>query len=659
MVWKRALFKGMIILLTAGLLSSLITGSSNWGSQDMNTTEDGRVMAVEFPEYAQWVNTGRDYRMSDFRGKVVLLDFWTYCCINCMHVLPDLKRLERKYPELVVVGVHSAKFTGEREVENIREAVVRYDIEHPVINDYRFELWNAYSVRAWPSFVLIDPMGGIAGKANGEGLYDLFDQNIGKMIEQFRSRGLINPQPIEFKLDKFSSPRSVLSYPGKLEVDTLGERLFVSDSNNDRVLVLDTAGRILDVIGSGSAGNRDGSFEQASFFRPQGMAYDSRADVLYIADTENHTIRRAELSSRRVSTVLGTGEQARGYSSGGTGREVAINSPWDLVLVDSLLIIAMAGPHQLWSLDPATGRARVFAGSGRENIVDGPAQSAQLAQPSGLSADKGTVYFADSEVSAVRKVADHRVSTLVGQGLFDYGDIDGELKQARLQHALGVLYHQGMIYVADTYNNKIKLLDPDKGKIRTLIGSGVPGKKDGPAREARLNEPNDIKYLGGRFYITDTNNGLIRVFDPESGKLGTLSLSGLEKLNPDKGSSYVKTLRLPGQTVSPDINKLEFSVTLNPELELNSEAPHYLEVSSSTEAVFRVLPFEIGNQHGKFEVSVPVELSAGEASVRLEIGLYYCEKVKKSSCFIEQAVLEVPVSVSLEGSRELRVAHRI
>ena len=195
----------------------------------MNTTEDGRVMAVEFPEYAQWVNTGRDYRMSDFRGKVVLLDFWTYCCINCMHVLPDLKRLERKYPELVVVGVHSAKFTGEREVENIREAVVRYDIEHPVINDYRFELWNAYSVRAWPSFVLIDPMGWIAGKANGEGLYDLFDQNIGKMIEQFRSRGLINPQPIEFKLDKFSSPRSVLSYPGKLEVDTLGERLFVSD----------------------------------------------------------------------------------------------------------------------------------------------------------------------------------------------------------------------------------------------------------------------------------------------------------------------------------------------------------------------------------------------------------------------------------------------
>ena len=396
MILKRILLTAVTLILIAGLLSARITGYSNRGSGDMKRTEDGRILAPEFPEYAEWVNTGGDYRLSDFRGKVVLLDFWTYCCINCMHVLPDLKRLEQKYPELVVVGVHSAKFTGEKELENIREAVVRYDIEHPVINDYRFELWNAYGIRAWPSFVLIDPLGGIAGKASGEGLYNLFDQNIGKIINEFKARGLINSERIEFKLDKFHSPRSVLSYPGKLEVDPVRGRIFVSDSNNDRVLVIDTAGRILDVIGSGKAGNRDGTFEQASFFRPQGMAYDSLADVLYIADTENHAIRKAELASRRVLTILGTGKQARGYSSGGRGREVAINSPWDLVLLDSLLIIAMAGPHQLWSLNPATGQAKVYAGSGRENIVDGPAENAQLAQPSGLSTDGSTVYFADS-----------------------------------------------------------------------------------------------------------------------------------------------------------------------------------------------------------------------------------------------------------------------
>jgi hypothetical protein len=291
--------------------------------------------------------------------------------------------------------------------------------------------------------------------------------------------------------------------------------------------------------------------------------------------------------------------------------------------------------------------------------VDGPAENAQLAQPSGLSTDGTAVYFADSEVSAVRKLASGRVSTLVGRGLFDYGDIDGELSQARLQHALGVLYHQGMIYVADTYNNKIKLLDPKRGEIRTLIGSGVSGKKDGAANQARLNEPNDIKFLEGRFYITDTNNGLIRVFDPESRKLSTLSLSGLERLNPDKESSYVKTLRFPRQIVRPDVKTFEISVTLRPELELNSQAPHYLEVSSSSSQVLRILPFEPGRQDGKFEVSVPVELSEGEASVRMELGLYYCDREKKSSCFIEQAVLEMPLSVSPEGSRKLELVHEI
>lgn len=656
---KWILYSGMILLLVAGLYSAQIMAISDRSAGDMDRTVDKRILAPEFPDYAEWINTERAYRMSDFKGKVVLLDFWTYCCINCMHVLPELKRLEQKYPELVVLGVHSAKFTGEKELENIREAVVRYDIEHPVINDHRFELWNAYGIRAWPSFVLIDPLGGIAGKASGEGLYSFFDQNIGKIVREFDARGLINKERIEFKLDKFNTPRSVLSYPGKLEVDPVKGRIFVSDSNNDRVLVIDPAGRVLDVIGSGKAGNRDGTFEQASFFRPQGMAYDSAAGILYIADTENHTIRKVELASRRVSTILGTGQQARGYSSGGVGRNVAINSPWDLVLLDGLLIIAMAGPHQLWSLAPASGEAKVFAGNGRENIVDGPAENAQLAQPSGLSTDGSAVYFADSEVSAVRKVADGRVSTLVGQGLFEYGDIDGDLNQARLQHALGVLYHQGMIFVADTYNNKIKLIDPKKGEIRTLIGSGMSGKKDGPANQARLNEPNDIKYLGGRFYITDTNNGLIRVFDPESQEVGTLSLKGLEKLNPDKGSSYVKTLHFPRQVVKPEVNTLEISVALKPALELNNEAPHYLDVSSSNSEVFRVLPFELANRSGEFEVSIPVELSEGEASVRLELGLYYCEKEEKSSCFIEQAVLEVPVSVSPEGHRELRVVHEI
>ena len=624
----------------------------------MERTAEGKALAPEFPSYADWVNTDRRYRMSDFRGKVVLLDFWTYCCINCMHVLPDLKRLEQKYPELVVIGVHSAKFTGERDLANIREAVIRYDIEHPVINDYRFELWNAYGIRAWPSFMLIDPQGVVAGRASGEGLYDLFDQQIARLIAEFDSKGQVNHQRIEFHLDKFSAPRSLLAFPGKLEVDPVRGRIFISDSNNDRILQIDREGKVLEVIGGGSSGKADGPFEEASFFRPQGMAYDAKADVLYIADTGNHLIRRAGLKERRVTTILGTGEQARGYSASGKGTALAINSPWDLALVEGRLIIAMAGPHQLWSLDPESGEVRVFAGSGRENIVDGPAGEAQLAQPSGLSSDGPVVYFADSEVSAIRKVAAGMVSTLVGEGLFEYGDIDGPLAQARLQHALGVLFHEGKIYVADTYNNKIKLIDPKKGEIRTLAGTGATGTEDGPADKARLNEPNDIKYLDGLFYITDTNNGSIRVYDPAKGRLSTLDLTGLDKLNMDKSSAYAKTIRLPRRKVDPAVTEIDFSVPVAPQLELNAEAPNYLEVSSSRESVARVLSFSPELRENEFHASVPVKLAAGETVLRLDLGVYYCEKVQKSRCYIEQAILELPLQVVPGGTDKLALVHR-
>jgi len=656
----RIIFSVLFVLLSPGINYAGSLDFADREEGEMIRRMDGRVSAPEFPGYAEWINTDRKFKISDFRGKVVLLDFWTYCCINCMHVLPDLKRLEEKYPELVVIGVHSAKFTGERDLENIREAVVRYDIEHPVINDYRFELWNSYGIRAWPSFVLIDPAGGVFGMASGEGLYDLFDRNISRLISEFESTGLLNRERITFNLEKFSQPRGVLSYPGKLEADPKGARLFISDSNNNRLVVVHPDGRILDLVGSGEAGYRDGPFAEAAFFRPQGMAYDSARDVLYVADTENHTVRKVDFSSRRVSTVLGTGIQARGPADkGGPGTATAVSSPWDLVLLGDELIIAMAGSHQLWSLNTVNGEARVFAGSGREDIVDGPARSAQLAQPSGLTTDRRAVYFADSEVSAVRKVENGRVSTLVGKGLFEFGDLDGDLEEAKLQHPLGIYYHKGNIYVADTYNNKIKLIDPEARRIRTIVGAGASGNKDGTAGEALLNEPNDLVFLLGKFYITDTNNGLIRIYDPVLETLETLSLTGLEKLNPAGFSAYVNKLAKPVQHVSVKVKELVVTVTLKPGLEINKEAPHYLQAFSSDKNIIRLEKFEFALKDGRFEAVAPVELARGEAVITIELGLYYCKKEKTSMCFIEQAVFELPVEISGSGRGRLELLHKI
>jgi thiol-disulfide isomerase/thioredoxin len=399
---------------------------------------DGKVNAPDFPPGVEWLNTDRPLSLRDLRGKVVLLDFWTYCCINCMHIIPDLKKLEEKYAkELVVIGVHSAKFPGERETENIRQAILRYEIEHPVINDSAMEIWQQYAVRAWPTLMLIDPDGKVIGYKTGEGVYEPFDQLISKVIGEFDAKGKINRSPLDLKLERHKTPASMLAFPGKVLADEKSGKLFIADSNHNRVVVLSLKDySVIDVIGTGEMGMSDGSFESATFNHPQGMAFDGKA--LYVADTENHAIRRVDFDGRSVRTIAGTGKQAdRIEQFGGQGRSVALNSPWDLVLHSGTLYIAMAGPHQLWRMNPETGGIVPYAGTGREARIDGPLDESALAQPSGLTTDGKKLYFADSEVSAIRSAdLDPKgyVETIVGQGLFDFGDKDGRGDEVRLQH---------------------------------------------------------------------------------------------------------------------------------------------------------------------------------------------------------------------------------
>ncbi|MCH7472711.1 redoxin domain-containing protein [bacterium] len=486
--------------------------------------------APAFPEPAEWLNTARPLSLEELKGKVVLLDFWTYCCINCMHIIPDLKRLEAKYPdELVVIGVHSAKFDTEKVTQNIREAVLRYEIEHPVINDHDMSIWNAYGVRAWPTVVLIDPQGNIAGRTSGEGIFGRLDGAIQELVDEFDSKGLLDRTPVEMKLEKEQVEQTPLSFPGKITAHEASGRLFLTDSNHNQVLVISLEGQVQQVIGQGGIGLEDGDFESARFFHPQGLYYEPAEDAIYVADTENHAIRRIDLASGMVETLAGTGSQAQSYPGLVAGTKEKLNSPWDLLKRGDLLYIAMAGPHQLWTLNVKTGEVAVFAGSGYENIVDGPLLNAQLAQPSGITTDGKLLYFADSETSSIRSAgldAHGVVSTLIGAGLFDFGDIDGSYPAARLQHPIGVLYHDGYLYVADTYNHKIKRLDPRTTEVETIVGTGEPGAVDGEALAAQLNEPNDITFAAGKFYIADTNNHLIRVYDPAAGSVSVLALSG-------------------------------------------------------------------------------------------------------------------------------------
>ncbi|MFP6701726.1 MAG: thioredoxin-like domain-containing protein, partial [Planctomycetaceae bacterium] len=433
-----------------------------------------------------WLNVspGTEINLKDLRGKVVVLDFWTYCCINCMHVLPDLKYLEKKYDkELVVIGVHSAKFDNEKDTEAIRRAILRYEIEHPVINDANMTVWRKFGVSSWPTLALIDPEGKYVGQQPGEGNRELFDKLIGMLVDYHKKKGTLDRSPVRFDLESNRLKSSPLKFPGKVLADHKGGRLFITDTNHNRIVVTGLDGTLKETIGSGAIGRQNGRYADATFDHPQGTVLIG--NELYVADTENHMIRIVDLAKKTVRTLAGTGRQARIRSSGGPLRQTALNSPWALAHLKNTLYIAMAGPHQLWSHKLGSTRIEVFAGTGREDITDGPLNQSALAQPSSLTTDGKHLFVADSEGSSIRQVDTSpggQVTTVVGahdlprgQTLFAFGDIDGVGDKARLQHPLGVAFHNGSLYVADSYNHKIKTIDLKTRRATTFLGNGKRG----------------------------------------------------------------------------------------------------------------------------------------------------------------------------------------
>ncbi len=438
-----------------------------------------------------------------------------------------MRKLEQKYAkELAIIGVHSAKFPNEKDSFNLTNAVRRYELEHPVINDAQFQVWQQYSCRAWPTLMFIDPQGQVIGKHEGELPFDALDSLLSQMIEQFDKDGLLVHRAVPSSFQKTDD--TALRYPGKVLADEPGERLFITDTNHNRIVITGMDGAVKQVIGSGEEDFDDGSFADSTFNHPQGVALDG--DILYVADTENHAIREVDLIKETVATVAGTGEQGNTRDGRRPGRTMALSSPFDLVCQNGVLYIAMAGTHQLWSMELDSGMVGPFAGNGRESITDGPLGSAELAQPCGLTTNGTKLFFADSETSSVRS-ADidpaGRVQTIVGLDLFVFGDADGSDHHVRLQHPIGITYHDGVLYITDTYNHKIKRVLPATKSAFTVLGTGKPGHVEGALDQVQFSEPSGISFANGKMYIADTNNHAIRVADIESGVVSTLEITGL------------------------------------------------------------------------------------------------------------------------------------
>ncbi|MFE0674429.1 NHL domain-containing thioredoxin family protein [Streptomyces sp. NPDC058867] len=429
-----------------------------------------RVRAPELTGKGGWLNTGgQELALADLRGKCVVVDFWTFCCVNCLHVLDELRELEERHPEtVVVVGVHSPKFAHEAEHGAVVDAVERYGVEHPVLDDPELATWKQYAVRAWPTLVVVDPEGYVVAQHAGEGHVHAIERLVTELEAEHEAKGTLRrgdgpyvaPEPVP----------TALRFPGKALL-LPGGNFLVSDTTRHQLVELEPDGEtVVRRIGSGARGLVDGAPGTAALNEPQGLALLDAGSVV-VADTVNHALRLLDLATGELTTLAGTGRQwMQGDATSGPGREVNLSSPWDVAVWHGRVWIAMAGIHQLWTYDPEDRTVGVSAGTTNEGLVDGPAAGAWFAQPSGLAATADRLWLADSETSALRWVdRDGTVRTAVGTGLFDFGHRDGKAEQALFQHPLGVTaLPDGSVAVSDTYNHALRRYDPATGEVTTL-----------------------------------------------------------------------------------------------------------------------------------------------------------------------------------------------
>ena len=544
-----------------------------------------------------------------------------------MHIIPDLKRLEEKYAdEIVVIGVHSAKFQNEKNTASILQAVMRYEIEHPVVNDSSMIVWQQYGIRAWPTVVVVDPLGKVIGAAAGEGVFQSLDPILKSMVAEFGAAGQLDRRKVVMDPIARRMPNPVLSFPSKVLADAASNRLFIADSNHNRIVICDLGGAVQDCAGAGSIGKDDGAFEVATFDHPQGMCLVGSA--LFVADTGNNSIRILDVQSRLVRT----------FPLGNT----KLNSPWDLVVLNNAIYIAMAGSHQIWKLDLNDNSIGPFAGSGREALIDGNLSEAAMAQPSGITTDGERLYVADSETSSIRSISignGAEVQTLVGMGLFEFGDIDGPGEEARMQHPLGIVYARGILYVADTYNGKIRKVNPLTREVAAHAGG--------------FEEPGGISAAGNKLYVADTNSHTVKIVDLDTNAIESLMLSGLEKLRSAGAGWSGDTIQVtrpivirPGDTV------IVFDVVMPEDYKTLPDSP--------TRILFSVNDGE-SRQLVDRPQSFPIEWKASIAentTLNVMVQLYYCHARDNALCFFKETLFTIPVEVATTSVNfEIRIVH--
>lgn len=541
--------------------STLTSNQHEQGDERLTLASGERVLLVELPvetermpapgfeAASEWLNVDRPLGARELAGRVTVVDFWTSGCINCVHAREVLERLEARFAgeAVTVLGVHSPKFDDERDVAGLRDFLVDHGITHPVAVDANMSIWDRWRVRAWPTIFVLDTSGRIVWRAIGEPSEHALASVVASALAEGRKHRSLTTRALS-GLKHETKESAPLRYPGKVYARTNGE-LVISDTGHHRLVVMGASGQVEAIVGSGQPGLVDGPVAMARFRRPQGIA--ELGGALYVADTGNHALRRVDLATKTVTTIGGTGALGAGLTEQARpARQLSLRSPWGLLAVDGFIFVAFAGAHQIGLFDPRRETLRLYAGTGREAKDDGPRLRSTFAQPSDLATDDRELFVLDSESSSVRAIdlAKGTVRTVVGTGLFDFGDVDGAREVARLQHPTGLVYHAGSLYIADSYNSKVRRVDPRSGAVVTVAG-GHAG--------ALLNKPSGVATRGGDLFVADTNNHrIVRISLAADGGAQTGSPSRVVSVDVSNLASPAPAAPLPRVRPSDPVARL-------------------------------------------------------------------------------------------------------
>lgn len=589
-----------------------------------------------------WMNTIMSDPAQSLQNKVSIIHFGSFDNVYSNHNHDVLERIQRAFPETAVLLVNNPKFNYPTDSASLQAMIELYDLELPLYRDEGFELWNCNEVKTWPTTFVVAPGGKIIDRITGALDYRSFELSMPKVLQMLKTSNRLNRQPHAGVKPSTQGKQPILQFPIAIEKNANMDLLFVSDFMANRIWVITPQGDVVHVIGSGKAGNEDGNWYTASFNGPWGMAWDDVAKSLYVADHRNHQIRKIDFTTKEVSTILGSGNTGERGRIKGVGRNVALGFPTQLLMVGNNLYVALAGNAEIWKCDVRTEVAERAAGSGLPSFKDDEALKAGLSQPMGMARDKtGVIFFLDAQASAVRAyILDDLVRTSIGQGIFEFGYVDGKKDEIRLQYPLGMCMYNENLYVADTYNHVIRKVDPFKLRAQTVSGSGEAGYQNGEDYQSSFHLPTDVVELGGVLYVTDAGNGLIRTVNPKSGNTSSLTLYNFSEIAQRFSPNITDMRNLDEVYVRNGNNVIHIDFDLGEKYVFDLSGFSNAGVVSRNDTLF---VRENNMLEGRITLDYQLEPEASTKDIVIDFFLYFQEKERPEKQFFRGVTYIIPV----------------